>query len=368
MNNKNARYRKTINQNLYGLINFDIPLFVKILLTFMLILVTMVFSGWATIRGSIEPPSVPNLDDFAFLPLDYYEEEGEEMFIWDGSRAPAGFTADDRKEQFYTFLIIGIDDGVNTDTIMVASFDGINREVNIIGIPRDSLVNITRSIRKISAAFPLGSLRGRGREGGIAQLQRELKTIIGFIPDFYIAIELDAFPRIIDALGGIEVYVPMDMRWRDRRQRLNIDISRGLQRLDGENAAHFVRFRRGHRGSRTISDYQRIQNQQTVIRAMLAELVRPWNILNIPAVVDVFNRNIHSDISLGNMVWFAEQLLNEFGTEAFSMHTIPTIGTSGPPMYYEILDRAGIVQLVNRTINPYTRNIEAMHLSIITRY
>jgi len=242
-----------------------------------------------------------------------------------------------------------------------------NNKVNIIGIPRDSLVNVTRRIRKINAAFPLGSLRGRGRAGGVAQLQRELKTIIGFIPDFYILVELDVFPRIIDALGGIEVYVPMNMRWTDRRQRLHIDISRGLQRLDGESAANFVRYRRGSRGFATISDFQRIENQQAAIRAMAAELTRPWNILSLPILVDVFNENIHSDLNLGHILWFAEQLFHNFSADTFSIHTMPIIGTSGPPMYYELLDRAGIVSLVNSTINPYRINIEARHLSIITR-
>ena len=373
----NILYQKSNCPKLHKMIMRGVPLFVKILLTCMLAILTMAFLGWTAIRSWIEPPEIPDitqnvaitsLDNFAFLPLDDEEEKEGEMFVWDGSRAPEGFTADDRKEQFYTFLIIGIDDGVNTDAIVVASFDGINKEVNIISIPRDSLVNVTRRIKKISAAFPIGSLRGRGREGGIAQLQRELKTIIGFIPDFYIAIELDALPRIIDALGGIEVYVPIDMRWNDRRQNLRIDIRRGLQRLDGENAAHFVRYRRGSRGFITITDYQRIENQQAAIKAMLTELMRPWNIFNLPALVNIFNEHVHSDISFGNMAWFAEQLLTNVRSDAFSMYTIPTIGTSGPPMYYEVLNGAEIIELVNRTINPYMRNIEARHLSIITRY
>jgi len=382
INDKITDYLNNIGQKLSKITRLRLPLFAKILLACALTCLTIIFSGWVIIRGSIVAPSLPpaniehnmpNLGYFAFFPLEYedYEEhdENEEgMFIWDGSRAPDGFTADDRKEQFYTFLIVGIDDGVNTDTIMVASYDVANNKVNIISIPRDSLVNVTRRIRKINAAFPLGSLRGRGSAGGVAQLQRELKTIIGFIPDFYILIELEAFPRIIDALGGIEVYVPINMRWTDRRQRLHIDIRMGLQRLDGENAANFVRYRRGSRGFLTISDYQRIENQQAAIRAMVAELTRPWKILSLPVLVDVFNENIHTDLNLGNILWFAEQLFHNFNADTFSMYTIPTIGTSGEPMFYEILDRARIIELVNRTINPYRLNIEARHLSIITRY
>ena len=376
MNNKNIRYRRNVNRESYKIIK----LFVKILLTCALACLTIIFLGWTLVRDKIEPPVIPNvnhnivmpsLDDFAFLPLEEDEEEEgvyEDMYIGGGLRAPEGFTADDRKDQFFTFLIIGLDDSIITDTIMVASYDGINREANIISIPRDSLVNVRRRVKKISVAYPVGTLRGGGREGGIAQLQREIKTIIGFIPDFYISLDYDAFIKLVDAVGGIVVYVPIDMRYTDRSQGLRIDIRRGEQRLNGENALKFARYRRGSRGFRTITDYQRIENQQTVIRAMLAELMRPSNILRIPIFLSIFNEHVHSDISVGNMLWFADQLNQIKDTDALSMYTMPTIGTSGPPMHYELLDKTGIIELVNRTINPFKIDIEAKDLDIITRY
>jgi anionic cell wall polymer biosynthesis LytR-Cps2A-Psr (LCP) family protein len=82
--------------------------------------------------------------------------------------SPEGFTDDDRKELFYTFLLIGLDGGVNTDTIMVASYDAVKMEGNVISIPRDSLENVQRRVRKINAAYPAGTLFGGGRDGGIA--------------------------------------------------------------------------------------------------------------------------------------------------------------------------------------------------------
>jgi len=375
---RNIDYRKNHTQKLHEMIGLRIPFFIKIILACTIACFAMIILGWIVIRSWIEPPVVPsntqnvtmpNLDDLAFLPLVGAEEGiNEDMYIGGGLRAPEGFTADDRKEQFFTFLIIGIDGGVNTDTIMVASYDGINKEANIISIPRDCLVNVKRGIRKINAAYPIGTLRGGGRAGGIDQLQREIKTIIGFIPDYYISVDFNAFVRLVDTIGGIDVYVPMDMRYNDRSQRLAIDIKMGEQHLDGENALKFARYRKSNRGSGTITDFQRNEHQQAVIKAMFVELMKPSNIFKIPVFLDIFHQHVHSDISDGNLLWFAEGLNKLRGTEALSMYAIPILGSSGPPMYYEFLDKAGVVELVNRTINPFTIDIEAKDLDIVTRH
>jgi len=106
-----------------------------------------------------------------------------------------------------------------------------------------------------------GFLGGRGIAGGVAQMQREVMTIIGFIPDFYVVIDYDAFFAIIDAVGGVDIYVPFHMRYDDPLQNLNIDIQPGLQHMDSEMALEFSRFRMSNHGFRSITDYQRMENQ-----------------------------------------------------------------------------------------------------------
>ncbi|WMM24993.1 LCP family protein [Tissierella sp. MB52-C2] len=339
-------------------------------LTILTILIVLIVSCVTIIKNMIKPPSIPqpgadnltNYDDIAFITP---EVNDYDMLIGNNLDIPEGLTMEDRKDQFYTFLILGLDKGVNTDTIMVASYDGINKEANIISVPRDSLVNVKRKVKKINAAYPAGNLNGGGKEGGINQLKRELKTIIGFVPDFYIGIDLDGFERIVDAVGGIDINVSMDLKYDDPTQDLHTNIKKGQQVLNGENALKFARYRKGNNGKNTISDYERMENQQIVIKAILTKLLKPANILKIPEFIDIFNENIYSDIKTENMLWFADQLNRIKGTEALSTYTMPTTGTSGVPMYYEYLDKDGILELVNDTINPYKKDIENIHVDII---
>ncbi|MDR1558963.1 MAG: LCP family protein [Clostridiales bacterium] len=350
-------------------------------------------SGWMIARNVIRPPEIPRVIEAAVIepeptvtptlfPADktpetndggyaYLAPDGaeEDMNVGKGTHAPEGFTSEDRKEEFYTFLIIGLDGGINTDTIMVASYDAVNMEANIISIPRDSLVDVKRGTKKINAAYAAGTLYGeRGVDEGIAQLRREVKTIIGFSPDFYVCVDLEAFVKIVDAVGGVDVFVPLNMKYDDPEQNLHINIPKGEQHLDGADALRLARYRKGNDDINIISDYDRIENQQAVIRAILENLLKPSNITKIPEFIDIFNEYVYTDIKIENMLWFAEQLNKIKGTDALSTYTMPTAGTSGPPMYYEYLYEYAIVEMVNETINPFKKDIDAKDLDIITWY
>ena len=278
--------------------------------------------------------------------------------------APDGFANADRKELFYTFLIVGIDSFNNTDTIIVGSYDGVNRTANLIAIPRDCKVDVSRKLKKINAAYPISALNG-GKEAGIAQLQKEVKTIIGFVPDFYVLVNFKAVTDTVDAIGGIEIDVPFNMVYNDPEQDLHINLRRGLQNLNGHDALTFARYRKGDYERNVISDYERINNQQTVIKTVMKKLLLPRNLLKIPQFIKIFNDNIFSNITAGNMIWFANEINNIKGTSALSLYTMPTNGSSGEPDFYEYLDEAKVIELVNSTINPYTVDIGPGDVDII---
>jgi len=272
--------------------------------------------------------------------------------------------ADDRRDLFYTFLIIGLNEGTNVNTAMVASYCAASREANLISIPRDVPVHATRNGRKLASSYIIGAGGGRGIAGGVAQVQHDILNVIGFIPDFYVVFDYDAFFAIIDAIGGIEVYVPFHMRYTDPYQNLDINILPGLQRMDSETALHFARFRRANRGYQSITDFQRIRNQQAVINAVINELLRPSNILQVPTFVNIFNDSVHTNLTTPNMMFFALELNNIMGTDDFHTYTFPT-HTSGEPMWYELLTPNSVLELVNRTINPFYQYIELRDINIV---
>ena len=125
-----------------------------------------------------------------------------------------------RRDGVYTLLLAGQDDGnANTDTLMVARLDSGEHRIDVVSIPRDTMINTAWKIRKINAAYAMGPYNN---ESGAASLSRQIARLTGFEPDCYAILDLDAFRQVIDAMGGVRFEVPMAMDYEDRSQGLSI--------------------------------------------------------------------------------------------------------------------------------------------------
>ena len=334
------------------------------------ILLGLAGGGYGVWRSQVRPPEQPSFDEIfpthLFTPPPRNpqtpafvapEPDPADEDILDA--LPPFIESDwERRERFFTFLIFGLDEGANTDTIMVAGFDEIARRGYIINIPRDTHVNVQRNLRKINAAYAAGRRHGGGHEGGVEQLKREVQTLIGFRPDFYVMLQMDVVVDIIDEIGGVEINVPFHMRYtEDTCQDLYIDIPAGVQVLDGINAMHFARYRYGDPGFRSISDFTRIQHQQQLVTALFRTMIRPSNIPRIPELMRLGNELLTTDLERVHLLWFGEQLALTRSPYALETHTLPIRGNTGRGPWYEYPCPTGILELINRTINPFTTDI-----------
>ena len=346
------------------------------IISFALLSIVVIAGGFMILRSNIQPPAVPDAREvlatvpFAENPNDgyttspaYIVPEPEAAYL---SEIPVIYNFEDwdRKPNFYTFVIFGLDEGNNVDAIIVAAYNGETRQGYIISIPRDTRVDVQRNSRKIVSSYPVGMLRGGGHEGGVKQLKLEVQSLIGFRPDFYVSVSEEIVINVVDAVGGVEIYVPFHKLYDDPCQNLHINIPAGQQRLDGINALHFARYRLGNNRRYNISDYQRIENQQQIVAAVLQELLHPRTILRVPSLINAYQDNVDTNLSLGEKLWFAEQLAIIRDVNALSLYTLPTAGTSGPPAWYELPCARGIIELVNRTVNPFTQDITEDMLKI----
>ncbi|MCL1862082.1 MAG: LCP family protein [Defluviitaleaceae bacterium] len=344
-----------------------------------LVVVGVGFSAW---RALVQPPSVPTLSEQPFFnpnyrdthdtAFDFAEPHPDDALINAPDDLPFSLASSGdwtRKEDFFTFLVFGYDDGLNTDTIMVAAYDAVTRQAYIVSIPRDTRVDVRRNIRRINSAYPVGLRHsGEGHAGGVDQLKRELQTLIGFRPDFYVSVEEEAFVRLIDAVGGVYINVPFHMRYDDPCQDLRINIPAGHQLLNGENALHFVRFRLGNDPRHTISDMQRMKHQQELINAVMQQMMSPRMIAQVPELIRTYRDHVSTDLTMLQLLWFAEQASLGAG---ITLHTYnyPTTSTRiaiTPEVFrwYEIPDATDALELINRTINPFTTDITTANLQL----
>lgn len=259
----------------------------------------------------------------------------------------------ERKEDFFTFLLVGVDDGNgNADTIMVVSYDVANGKVNALSVPRDTLVNVSRTTKKINAAYGYG---------GVEQLMDEVSSILGFRPDHYMKVDIRGFKAIVNQLGGVSFYVPEDMYHNDGAGFI-IDLKEGAQWLDGNQALQLVRYR-GYANA----DIGRIQTQQRFLQQLAKQLVQRSSISDIDDYAEILGTYLDTDLSVTELAWFGSKALYLDFSSAISFHTLPGDGNT---KYGSIRSYYGLYAdesraLINSTINPYTTDIPAQLQDII---
>lgn len=252
-----------------------------------------------------------------------------------------------RKENFHTFLLMGTDDGNgNADTIMVGSYDVKNNKINVLSIPRDTLVDVSRTIKKINGAYGMG---------GIAQVMDELTPILGFRPDHYIMVDIQAFVDVVNILGGVSYNVPEDMYHNDGAGFI-IDLKAGPQVLDGNKALQLVRYR-GYADK--SSDLGRMRTQQQFLKEIAKQVLSWSNVAKVNEFAEVLSKYFETDLSVTELAWFGTAALRLDFSNDITFATLPGDGSvtyRGIPYYYELYPEE-CYELVNVMLNPYTTDL-----------
>jgi len=332
------------------------------------------FMAWGAVFAPPEQPEfvpAPPRENNTAGALGYWETTDitENECPWTEVTAPSW--VEGRRPYFWTFLVVGLNEGTNANTVMVASYCGVTREANIVSIPRDVPVHPNRNGRKLSSSYMIG-YRHSGVAGGAAQVQTDVQTVIGFVPDYYVVIDYDAFFKIIDAVGGIYIDVPMRMRYHDPFQDLDIDIQPGLQHMDSETALHFARFRQGTRNTNypglPDGDIGRTRNQQEVIRAVIDQVLSIENLTpsRLNEFMNIFNSSVHTNMSIfRDIPFFANEIRHVTNTDSLMTYTFPTHSGMSRGVSYQFLTPASVVEIVNETINPFDGEMTVADLRIV---
>ena len=180
-------------------------------------------------------------------------------------------------------------DGVS-DSILLLRFNPQQQKLTILAIPRDTKAEIP--------GYGEAKINAANEEGGAALAAEAISDLLGGVKiDRYIRINVQGVEKLIDALGGVTVYVPQDMKYTDESQHLYIDIKQGRQTLDGANALNFIRFRYDNFG-----DIGRVQRQQLILRALAEKATNLEVILKSPKILSIIQSHIDTNLSVEELL------------------------------------------------------------------
>lgn len=206
------------------------------------------------------------------------------------------------EENRQNFLIVGMrgfgkqDGPLLTDTIMLISIERLTNKTALISIPRDLFVQIPYGEKtKVNELYSLGYEKG-GEKLAFNLLKTVVAHVAGVYVDGMMRIDFDGFQKLIDNVGGIDVY--LENPFQEVKQWEGAGgffLSAGLNRLSGEEALYFARSRF------STSDFDRARRQQIILIALkkkLGGLGVLSNPLKMYAILDILGNHIKTDIAM----------------------------------------------------------------------
>ncbi|MFP4133779.1 MAG: LCP family protein [Halothece sp.] len=180
-----------------------------------------------------------------------------------------------------------------TDAMLLLRFDPDNNSVTMLSIPRDTKVNLPDDgTVKINAV---------NRLGGVSSSAKATSNLLAGVEiDRYVRVNVQGVQQLVDALDGVEMYVPKDMKYRDDSQHFYIDLEKGQQTLNGEEAMQFLRFRYDEYG-----DIGRVQRQQLLLRAMVQQALNPSTLARLPEIFSVIQSNVDTNLRVQELLALA---------------------------------------------------------------
>jgi len=211
-----------------------------------------------------------------------------------------------------TILVMGLDyrdwseggDIPRTDSMLLASIDPSSSSIGLLSIPRDLWVDIPGyGYNKINTAYRWGEL-DKVPGGGPGLAMTTVENVIGVPVDYYAMIDFNAFVRIIDEMGGLDMHI---------REEIVVDpigpgntrtLEPGVQTLDGATVLAYARQR-----DTINNDFDRSERQQEVILAIRKQVLDfnmlPTLIKKAPKLYSEVAAGINTNLTFDQMVKLA---------------------------------------------------------------
>jgi LCP family protein required for cell wall assembly len=180
-------------------------------------------------------------------------------------------------------------DGLS-DVMLLVRFDPKTEKMTVLSIPRDTRVEMDGvGVIKINAS----NING----GPAASAKLVSQLLDGVQIDRYLRVNVEGVQKLLDALGGVTVDVPKDMKYKDDSQHLYINLKKGRQHLNGDQTLQLLRFR--HDG---LGDIGRIERQHMVMGALMEQALNPTTVTRFPQILSVVQSNLDSNLSVEELL------------------------------------------------------------------
>lgn len=261
------------------------------------------------------------------------------------------------KEPFY-MLLCGTDQSIQrdqtgetsgtyrTDSMILTRIDPVEKKVTLISLPRDTKITVEgHGEQKLNAAYAFG-----GSELAV----KTVANLSGVNISHFALVDMDGMKEVIDALGGVEVDVPMEINDADAGGHLDA----GPQTLTGDQALILARSRHAY-DEYGDGDAYRAANQRLVLQA-IAKKILSSDVVTIANTVTKLSEYVQTDLSVNDIVGLAQAMQGLDSSTGIYTASMPTESVyEGKVWYEEVVSDAwkAMMTRVNKGLPP-TENTE----------
>lgn len=235
-----------------------------------------------------------------------------------------------------TILVMGVDArpgaqidiAVRPDALMVLRLDPVAQSCRVLAIPRDTLVSLPGyGQTKVNHALMVG---------GIPYQQLVVEQFLGIEVDRYALIDFLGFQAMVDAVGGVPINVPSEIKEGER-----VLFPAGATTFDGEDALSYARYRGG-----ADIDVGRVRRQQQLIRALAAVASSRDTVRDVNDLLPAVEEHIRTDLSPVELAELAKQYASTCSEDRLQLDSIAgqfeKLPTPDPlfqqPLTYNVVD------------------------------
>lgn len=256
-------------------------------------------------------------------------------------------------------LLMGVstdNGGKLTDTIIVATYDPKNQKASLLSIPRDTFVG--KNPQTGTGSDKINALYQKSPEKTLAKVNE----ITGLDIKYYMVIDNQALIKLVDVIGGVNFYVPIDMVYDDPTQDLHINLKEGQQKLNGDKAEQLLRYRHGNLDKKTGkylgtypeeyggNDYGRMRTQREFMIETAKQTLQAKNILKVKEIVDIAYEYVETNLSVSVIKDYIPYAIN-IDINNIQSAVLPG-GSFGPsttpsyPLWFFIADKKETAKLI----------------------
>lgn len=226
-------------------------------------------------------------------------------------------------------------DSFRSDSMILARIDPKGKKATLVSLHRDTLVDMGPEYgqNKLNAAHAFG---------GAAFTVETVSKLAGVPISHYAEINFDGFKEIVDALGGVEVEVPMEIDDEDAGGHLDA----GLQTLNGDQALILCRARHAY-DEFGDGDTYRAANQRLVLSA-IAKKMLSTDVATLTSTVTTLTRYVTTDLEITEILSIANSMRGLDPERDLYTAMEPTTSSYIDGGWYEFLNEAEWKEMMSR--------------------